>query len=99
MSKWFTYELYRLGFGTKSSAVDGYQSLEATLSLCFRTEGTTTLKTEAAGFHEEFITTLDYTMSSASLVLKPYISYLFTFSVRILEIAYLNNGHSSLCFQ
>jgi hypothetical protein len=48
---------------TKFNVLDGYQSLEATCSLCFRMGGTTTLKTEAAGFSEEFITTLDYTMS------------------------------------
>ena len=63
MSKWFKYKLYRLGFVTKLSVVDGYQSLEATCSLCFRMGGTTTLKREAAGFPKGFITTLDYTMS------------------------------------
>jgi len=63
MSKWFIYKLYGLDFVTKFSVVDGYKSLEAICSLCFQMGSTITLTMEAASFSEEFITTLDYTMS------------------------------------
>jgi hypothetical protein len=44
MSKWLTHKLYRLGFVTKIIVVDGYQSLEATCSLCFWVGGRVQLK-------------------------------------------------------